>query len=352
MTRHKKNILKVILIGIVIVISIISVLLLMNSNYFETNKNRKLEEIEPLSLDDLITLDIDVMDGDEEYLYCLLTFISNDNTNKIKRIEKLENSTSDEFSIYTLDSEGKEKIGIDYKYKIGDTEEKVYRVTTTEGNQVDKKFSNLEIPKVEYGVVTWNEGKASVEISKQGANAQSSRFMIEYQIIETGDYSEEELEEKLSEGMWTRLTPQETSKLLENLEYNTTIYARLNNGKVAGEYEKLEIEDTIPPEEFDIEVADITSSSVTISGSTEDFQSGLKNYTYVIEKVEEGGNEIGKKGTNAKIKGEQSGNIISVNSNNSSNVNISRINNITVNRRKWSNNKSRRSKRLSREKRT
>ena len=235
MTKHKRSILKSILICIVVVISIISVLLLINSNYYEINKNSKLGILEPLSLDDLITLDVEIMDSDGEYYICLLIFISNDDTNKIKKIEdvsNIENSnySSNNISIYTLDSEGKEKIGVDYKYKIGDTEEKVFRVTTTKGDVIDKKFSNLEMPTVEFGEVTWLNEKASIEISKKGTNTKATRYWIEYQIKQFN--SQEETYPEQDEGAWIQLSLQETSKLLENLELNNLIYARLNNGKI------------------------------------------------------------------------------------------------------------------------
>ena len=114
MFKRKKSILKGILIGILVIVSIISVLLLINANYYEINKKNK-KEVETLSLDQLITLDVEVMDGDSENLFCLLTFISNDANNKIKRIEEItEETQSNNFSIYTLDSAGKEKIGVDY----------------------------------------------------------------------------------------------------------------------------------------------------------------------------------------------------------------------------------------------
>ena len=337
MIKHKKTILKGMLIGILIIISIISALLLINANYFEINRKNK-KELEQLSIEDLITLDVEVMDGNNENLFCLLTFISNDINNKIKRIEYLND---DNFVINTLDNYGKEKIAVDYKYPLGSTEEKVFRITTTNGEEVDKTISNLKVPKVEFGEVDWENGKATVEINKTGEHANLSKFWIEYQIKLATDNSND----YPKENNWIREPTQEVSKIISNLNHNDIIYARLSNGIISGQYVVLTIADTIPPEEFDIEVTDITFSGLRIIGNTVDNQSGLKDYTYIVEKIEEGGNTVGKKSTNAKItktsnKKQQSININSVDSNYNYNANPSRSNNFAIIRGEWNNSKN------------
>ena len=128
--------------------------------------------------------------------------------------------------------------------------------------------------------------------------------------------------------------------------------------QLVGEYEEKIIEDLIPPEDFDIEVSNITSSSITVTGSTEDYQSGLKNYTYVVEEVEDGSDGetentvsknnknlnkkegVEKTNENNKIQRKQSDYVNCTYSNSNYNANIGRDNNITANRRKWNNNKN------------
>lgn len=115
---------------------------------------------------------------------------------------------------------------------------------------------------IKFGKITWNENKAQVELTSKISEA------IEYQVDGTTD------------GNWTQ------GKLVSNLSHGNIVYARINDGTTITEIQKLEIRDKIRPEEFTITVAeaDISYDGMKITGTAEDKQTGILNYTYVVVK--------------------------------------------------------------------
>ena len=118
---------------------------------------------------------------------------------------------------------------------------------------------------IKVGNVTWENGKAQVTISTD------TDYKIEYQIDGT------------DEGSWIEVPEDGKEITLTELENNTTIYARLTDGINAGQYATIEIVDVEKPKEFEITVTGIDYTEFTVAGSTTDGETGLKDYTYVLE---------------------------------------------------------------------
>ena len=148
------------------------------------------------------------------------------------------------------------------------------KIEYNEGKTINKPVSYLEyIDLIRFSEVTWKDGKAQVEISSLNTE------YIEYQINSTT-------------GTWINGTN------VENLNHNDIVYVRINNGTIITDSANKTIKDEDVPEEFEIEVTDITYEGFTIKGSTKDLQSGIKSYTYVVEKRD--GGEIDVSSTKAK----------------------------------------------------
>ena len=160
------------------------------------------------------------------------------------------------------------------------------------------------------GQPVWGSGVANVTVTT------NTSFYIEYQVNSTS-------------GTWTRATTAGTAVTLNNLKHNDIVYARLTDGSSSGNYISLTIADTIAPEAFNITVSNITASGFKMSGNTTDKQTGLRDYTYVIEK---GGTIVGKITTNKE--GTTSNNIGCVSYNDNNPINTSRSDNRTI-IRKW-----------------
>lgn len=77
--------------------------------------------------------------------------------------------------------------------------------------------------------------------------------------------------------------------------------------------------DKTPPEAFEIETADIKSNEFTIKGETTDKESGIRNYTIVVEKE---GTTVGKV-TNTRNKENKGG--IKTNEKERESYNVNRV---------------------------
>ena len=137
------------------------------------------------------------------------------------------------------------EIGSNY-YLTVDSKLKVTNVEEKEPKPQYVKFSEL----------TWASGKASVELSTKEAG------IIEYKVGKDGIY--------------------QAGTTISNLSNGDIMYVRVNNNGTYTDEETLEIKDTILPEEFTITTSDITYEGVKLTGSTQDLQTGIKDYTYVV----------------------------------------------------------------------
>ena len=188
------------------------------------------------------------------------------------------------------------------------------KIEYSEGTTINKPVNYSEyIDLIKFGEVSWENGQASIEISS--LNTQ----YIEYQVnSETGTW--------------------QSGTKVENLSFGDIVYARINDGTNIIDSANISITDDIPPEEFEIQVTDITYEGFKISGSTQDLQSGIQSYTYVVEEKNEGGN-INVSSTKA-----EGYNVDSVGNYSNSINNTSRSGNKFNRRRKWNTNKSKTSK--------
>ena len=116
---------------------------------------------------------------------------------------------------------------------------------------------------IKFGELVWNaDGTVGVDATTELAGN------IEYQVNGT-------------DGEW------KTGSLPTNLQVGDKLYVRVNDGTNVTEPQEIEIKDTVLPEEFEISVPaeDITYESLKItSEGTEDKQTGIENYTFVVTK--------------------------------------------------------------------
>ncbi len=122
------------------------------------------------------------------------------------------------------------------------------KVAKVEGKQPQPQY-------VKFSKLTWTSGKASIELTTKETG------VIEYKIGTDGIY--------------------QAGTTISNLSNGDIVYVRVNNNGTYTDEETLEIKDTIEPEKFTIEASDITYEGVKLTGSTQDLQTGIKDYTYV-----------------------------------------------------------------------
>ena len=154
----------------------------------------------------------------------------------------------------------------------------VIHVKAENKNGSDEKEINVrmgELPKgaITIGEVEWKEGKAEVVVN---INKEiEGNLRLEYKINEDGEWIEIQDGEKI-----------------ENLELNQTVYVRLTDGINETEYASTSIKDTEAPT-VSISTSNITQTSVRLSVTAEDNQSGLassETYSYYLNDELKGSN--------------------------------------------------------------
>lgn len=226
------------------------------------------------------------------------------------------------------------KAGETYTVKV-ETQDIAGNIATKE-QTITTKSIPVASGTIKFGAVVWSKGKANVSISTT-----EKSLYIEYQI-------------NSDSGTWIKATTLGETIKVDNLNHGDVIYARLTDGKNAGKYATLTVIDNIEPENFTISVTNVKIDGFKVSGSTIDNQSGLKDYTYVIEKAgittskakienDNLGGKIENASSNTNEK-QQSNNINRVSYNNNNTSTTSRSDNKIFNRRKWTYRKSKTSK--------
>lgn len=185
---------------------------------------------------------------------------------------------------------------------------------------------------INFESLTWKTGKAEIVISTK------TKYTIEYQVNGIN-------------GTWTKASTPGTNVTVSNLNHNDIIYARLTDGTSSSNYTTLTVIDSIKPKSFTITVTDITRNGLKITGQTTDNETGIKDYTYVVEKkgvttskTKENNEDVGgiiSASSNTKT---ESNNINRVSYNNSNSTNTNRSSNSNNCRRRWINSKCRKSK--------
>ena len=133
------------------------------------------------------------------------------------------------------------------------------KVELIKDNQViDEEVVNVMLGKIEEGSLTfgkesWSNGTASLPVST------TTNMQIQYQI------------NGIEEGSWTGI---ENNGSIPNIANGSDVYARLWDGTNGSEYISRRIEDMTPPT-VEISTSNLTSSSVTLTVTASDNESGL-----------------------------------------------------------------------------
>lgn len=130
---------------------------------------------------------------------------------------------------------------------------------------INRPISYLDALGITFSKITWQNGKANIQIIA------NSKENIEYQINGT------------EEANWQK------GYEVNDLNHNDILYARLKEGSEVISEENITIKDEIAPTEFEIEVLEenvkAKSIKVDIKKVPQDNETGLRDYTYVAEKV-------------------------------------------------------------------
>ena len=121
----------------------------------------------------------------------------------------------------------------------------------------------LEEGNIVAGPVTWKNEKASTTLTT------STNLQIQYQINNT------------TEGSWQTIS---NGEIVGNLNHGDTVFARLYDGKNHGDYASVNILDGTPPT-VQISVGETTQTSIAVSVTANDGQSGLatsNTYKYYL----------------------------------------------------------------------
>ena len=169
-----------------------------------------------------------------------------------------------------------------------------------------------------FSAITWtkNNGKGTANVTISTSEAD---YYIEYQVVVNG--------QTLNATSWTKGQNKGEAVTLNNLNNKDTVYARLTDGTNFGNYATLLVADTIKPKNFTIEVSNVKINGFTVKGQTEDNQTGIKDYTIVVEKKGVVVSEITK---DSQKQEQQSNNINRVSYNNNSTINTSRSSNSSI----------------------
>ena len=88
------------------------------------------------------------------------------------------------------------------------------------------------------------------------------------------------------EGTWIKpkISSNQNIITVENLNNEDVVYARINDGTSIIDSASITILDNIPPASFTIDVTEITNEGFKVVGRTQDSESGIASYTYVVAK--------------------------------------------------------------------
>ena len=88
---------------------------------------------------------------------------------------------------------------------------------------------------------------------------------------------------KGEDGTWSEPGANGAEVEASGIAHGTILYARLTDGMNYGSEAQCTVADTTPPADFTITVSEVKTTSLKVSGSTTDNQSGIKDYTYVVK---------------------------------------------------------------------
>ena len=111
----------------------------------------------------------------------------------------------------------------------------------------------------------WAGGKASVTIST------NTSYTLQYQIVANEGASIDTNWEAVSQG-----------GVVSNLNHRDVVYARLVQDSYYGEEASTTVKDTTPPIISNISTSNITTSSISVTVTASDNETGIASYTYTI----------------------------------------------------------------------
>ena len=112
---------------------------------------------------------------------------------------------------------------------------------------------------------TWASGQASVTIST------NTSYALQYQVVANEGASNEANWQAVPEG-----------GIISNLNHRDVVYARLVQGTNYGEEASTTIKDENPPTISNIATSNITTSSISVTVTANDNETGIASYTYSI----------------------------------------------------------------------
>ncbi len=228
---------------------------------------------------DIINIDVKLVGEEQKENYTLVAttkpqikVVNNDalgeGTTKTIKVEYPEGNEKIK-KYYSLDNK---ESWIEYTGKINLTNaqrESFWAKIEYEGRiTINKPVSYLEsIDIIKFTDVTWKDGKANVGITSLNLE------YIEYQINSI-------------EGTWIKpkISSNQNIITVENLNNEDVVYARINDGTSIIDSASITILDNIPPASFTIDVTEITNEGFKVVGRTQDSESGIASYTYVVAK--------------------------------------------------------------------
>ena len=117
---------------------------------------------------------------------------------------------------------------------------------------------------------TWANGQASVTIST------NTSYALQYQVVAN--------EEASNNANWQEVP---AGGIISNLNHRDVVYARLVQGTNYGEEATITIKDETPPIISNISTSNITSSSISVSVTAIDNETGIENYKFTIDGAKE-----------------------------------------------------------------
>ena len=123
---------------------------------------------------------------------------------------------------------------------------------------------------ITFGSTSWSSGKASITVST------NTSYTIEYQVNSTS-------------GSWTKASAAGTNVIVNNLNNNDVVYARLTDGTNSGNHASVTIADLILPT-VTLTLSNATTSSITATAVATDNESGIAAstmYKFSIKKTSE-----------------------------------------------------------------
>ena len=163
--------------------------------------------------------------------------------------------------------------GTDYEIKVEAKDENGYVGSNTITASTISVPDNTQTGAITFGSVTWSNGRAKVTINT------NTNYTIEYQVNGTT-------------GSWIKGptgVSSGTQVIVNNLNHNDVVYARLTDGANTGNSSSITITDATVPT-INLTLSNVTTNSVTATATASDNESGVSSsatYKFSIKKTSE-----------------------------------------------------------------